>query len=250
MNTSFTNNFTLSWDLHCNQGRSYDHWPKLTPDVWCRDVREVTTIDQINIDGDKKKISDHFNRHFQPVFSVTMFIITHILHRICLELTPFLMKVLFSRLLNSNTTFGCGPDEISNAFLRRYAECLNPFLGLIFRMSFTSSELPNDWLMERVVPVFKKDACFSLSNYRPISTTCTLCKLIEHIVSTYIPNLKRNIITHAQQFPKRPIYCDTTGHNRAWARVSVDKAGQTEVIFLYFCKAFDKGPRGRLSFKL
>lgn len=91
-------------------------------------------------------------------------------------------EAVFSLLLNLNTKSGCGPDEIPNAFLRRYAECLSPFLVWIFRMPFTSSELPNDWLMACIVPAFKKGDCLSLSNYRPIFITGTLCKLMERIV--------------------------------------------------------------------
>lgn len=38
-------------------------------------------------------------------------------------------------------------------------------------------------LMARVVPVFKSGDKLNVANYRPISITCTTCKILQHIIS-------------------------------------------------------------------
>ena len=37
-----------------------------------------------------------------------------------------------------------------------------------------------------VVPIYKKGECSNPSNYRPVSLTCIICKLFEHIIASHI----------------------------------------------------------------
>lgn len=160
---------------------------------------------------------------------------------------------VFSMLLNLKTKKSPGPDKIPNAFLRRFAEPLAHFLTVIFRTSFLSGVLPNDWLLARVVPVFKKGDHLSLSNYRPISLTCTLCKLLEHIISNMVTDFldKNNFITEFQHGFRKGYstvtQLVTTVHEFA---STLDKSGQIDAVFIDFSKAFDRVPHGKLLFKL
>lgn len=43
--------------------------------------------------------------------------------------------------------------------------------------------LPQDWLIARAVPIHKSSDKHKVENYRPISITCTCCKILEHILS-------------------------------------------------------------------
>ena len=52
--------------------------------------------------------------------------------------------------------------------------------------SLDEGSLTSDWLKTNVWPVFKKGDKSSPSSYRPISLTCILCKLLEHIVSSNV----------------------------------------------------------------
>lgn len=54
-------------------------------------------------------------------------------------------------------------------------------------MSFSSGDIPKDWLRAPVVPVLKKYEWSLLANYRPIGLTCITCKLMKHIRGHY-PN--------------------------------------------------------------
>lgn len=59
------------------------------------------------------------------------------------------------------------------------------------------------------------------------------------MITAFQHGFRRGLFTVTQLF--------TTVHEFV---VSLDKAGQTDVIFLDFCKALDKVPHGKLIFKL
>jgi len=43
--------------------------------------------------------------------------------------------------------------------------------------SISTGDVPADWKLANVTPVFKKGKKCSLSNYRPVSVTVILCKV-------------------------------------------------------------------------
>lgn len=94
-----------------------------------------------------------------------------------------------------------GPDQLKPIVLQRLREVIAPVLQVIFQKSLDSGSVPNDWKSANVSPIFKKgDACLA-SNYRPISLTCILCKVLEHIVTTNLVSHmdKHNILYDLQQ---------------------------------------------------
>ena len=77
-----------------------------------------------------------------------------------------------------------GPDQIKPFVLQTLHTELAPILQVIFQMSFNQGKLPNIWKDANVSPVFKKGDKSEPSDYRPISLTCVLCKVLEHIVAS------------------------------------------------------------------
>ena len=83
----------------------------------------------------------------------------------------------------------------------------------------------------------------SPSNYRPVSLTCTACKVVEHIVCSRIGrHIDNNITLHPNQHGfRKGLFGDTqlvnAMHELAY---SINQKTQTDVIFLDFSKAFDK----------
>jgi len=55
-------------------------------------------------------------------------------------------------------------------------------LKVLFETSILAKQLPEDWCTANVVPVFKKGDRKYPVNYRPISLTSIVCKLLESIV--------------------------------------------------------------------
>ena len=81
-----------------------------------------------------------------------------------------------------------GPDKIKPLLLRELRVEIAPILQIIFEQSLQSGKLPADWCRAFVTPIFKKGNKSSAANYRPISITCILCKVLEHIIDSQLVN--------------------------------------------------------------
>jgi hypothetical protein len=56
----------------------------------------------------------------------------------------------------------------------------------IFKISYESGTIPAILKTANICPVYKKGKTIEAINYRPISLTCILCKLMEHIITSHI----------------------------------------------------------------
>ena len=71
---------------------------------------------------------------------------------------------------------------------------------MLFHQSLTSGDLPCEWKKAHVIPVYKKGSKFKATNYRPISLTSTVVKILESIIRTELFDflLENNILNHQQ----------------------------------------------------
>ena len=124
---------------------------------------------------------------------------------------------------------------------------------LIFNKSLISGEVPADWKLANVTPIFKKGKKSSVSNYRPVSLTVNLCKVVESILrDNMIEHLqRRSLIKSCQHAFVRNRSCltnllvfmdEVTNY--------IDRGHLIDVIYSDFQKAFDKLPHERLLMKL
>ena len=63
---------------------------------------------------------------------------------------------------------------------------LGPVFAHLFQQSIDSGEIPKEWSLANICPLFKKADRSLACNYRPVSLTCVPCKLLEHIVCSNI----------------------------------------------------------------
>ena len=89
-------------------------------------------------------------------------------------------------LSNLHPNKAAGPDKLTSRFLKQFANDLTPMLTLIYWASLDQGSVLEDWKKALVIPVFKKHDRSLAANYRPISLTRIVCKLLEHIISTNI----------------------------------------------------------------
>ena len=136
-----------------------------------------------------------------------------------------------------------GPDDIPLMLLKEVADGMATAITLLFQASINHGNSPSTWRKALVVPIIKKGSKSDARNYRPISLTSVVCKLCEHILhSTILPHLAcLKILSDAQHGFRRRRSCDTQLPLALYdfARGLEDKS-QTDKIFLYFAKAFDK----------
>ena len=86
------------------------------------------------------------------------------------------------RLSDLDTHKSMGPDGMHPRVLRELVDVIAEPLSIIFERSWRTGEVPEDWRKASVTPVFKKDKKEDPGNYRPVSLTCILGKVMEQLI--------------------------------------------------------------------
>ena len=122
-------------------------------------------------------------------------------------------------------------------------------LTSIFRKSYKTGKLPNDWKQGNIFPIFKKGKKSDAANYRPISLTCISCKLMEHIITSQIMKHARDhdiLYTLQNGFHDKRL-CETQLLEFASDISSTMQRGkQVDILIMDFSKAFNKVGHKRL----
>ena len=115
------------------------------------------------------------------------------------------------------------------------------------------SILPPIWKKANISAIFKKGEKKKPENYRPISLTSVPCKLMEKLVRDIIVRhmTENNLFSNTQHgFIKRKSCVTQLLEFLEDITQSIDNGDEVDVIYLDFCKAFDKVPHRRLLQKL
>ena len=161
-------------------------------------------------------------------------------------------KGVYTLLKNVKVNKATGPDEIPAKLLHDHADQLAPILTSIFQTSLDAGRIPDDWRRASIVPIFKKGDKHLASNYRPVSLTSIICKLLEHIVHSQVMDHldEKSILSDNQHGFRSKRSCETqlVSTINGLAQ-SLGERGQVDIILLDFSKAFDKVPHQRLAHK-
>ena len=85
-----------------------------------------------------------------------------------------------------NPSKASGPDQVPARLLKELSKELAPVVTALYKQSFDTGDVPEEWTTAWITPVFKKGSRSDPANYRPVSLTCILCKLMEHVLCTHI----------------------------------------------------------------
>ncbi|KAH9590904.1 hypothetical protein MS3_00003399 [Schistosoma haematobium] len=146
-----------------------------------------------------------------------------------------------------------GPDELHPKILRHIAQYIAAPLTMIFNMSLDQGVLPMDWKDAVVIPIHKTGPRQVPSNYRSVSLTSVVIKILERIIKRTITAFMEtnNLFNMAQHGFRKGISCTT---NLLIAREfwinALDNGNSVDVVYIDFSKAFDKVPTNRLLLKL
>lgn len=197
-----------------------------------------------------------FNQQFQSVFTAED---TTVLPNLGESNVPTMENISITpngvqKLLEAiKTDKATGPDGIPGQFLKSFAKDLAPVLCFIFQQSLNTGQVPSDWRLANITPIFKKGDKSTPSNYRPVSVTSICSKLIEHIIFSQIMHHydTNNVLHDSQHGFRAGRSCETqlimTAEDLAR---SLDQKDQVDAIALDFSKAFDRVPHERLLLKL
>ena len=123
----------------------------------------------------------------------------------------------------------------------------------IFNFSLESGQVPEDWRVANVISLFIKGSREELGNYRPISLTSVVGKVMETLIMDEMRNHlnKYKIIKGSQNGFTKGSSC-LTNLLEFYEAVSdwVDEGRAVDIVYLDFKKAFDKVPHRRLLAKV
>ena len=135
------------------------------------------------------------------------------------------------------------PDKLKPILLKELSEEIAPIIQVIFGRSIQTGKLPAEWCRVQVSQIFNKCDKSSAANYRPISLTCILCKMLEHIMASHmVKHLDKHDLLYDLQHgfrAKRSRETQLTMLFEYLAR-NTSAGKQTDLILLDFSKAFDK----------
>ena len=92
------------------------------------------------------------------------------------------------KLLKLKSNKSPGPHSIHPKVLHDTAKAMALPLMIIFRTSIKTKSLPKDWKIANISAIFKKGNKSYPNNYRPVSLTAIVCKILESVIRDYIIN--------------------------------------------------------------
>ena len=162
-------------------------------------------------------------------------------------------KQVFDKLSKLDISKSAGPDDIQPRILRELANTLSVPFAKIFNFSIRTSTLPTDWKMGNITAIFKKGQRKLPTNYRPISLTSIVCKVLESLVrDAIIKHFKDNLLFSSNQFgfiSGRSTTLQLLHVLETWSEI-LDRGGNIDCIYMDFMKAFDTVPHKRLLSKI
>ncbi|KAK4831271.1 hypothetical protein QYF61_016741 [Mycteria americana] len=151
-------------------------------------------------------------------------------------------EVIRDLLLQLDVHKSMRPDGIHPRVLKELADVIAGPLSIIFQWSWESGEVPVDWKMANVVPIFKNGKKEDPVNYRPVSLTSVPGKIMEKVILGVIEKHLRDnaVIGHSQHGFTRGKSC-LTNLISFYDKVThlVDQGKPVFVVGLDFSKAFD-----------
>ncbi|KAK4810170.1 hypothetical protein QYF61_010482 [Mycteria americana] len=132
--------------------------------------------------------------------------------------------------------------ERQKRVLRELAEVLTKPLSILCQQSWLTGEVPVDWRLANVTPIYKKVWKEDSGNFRPVSLTSVLGKIMEQIILTAITrhvqdnqvigSSQHGFMTGKSYLTKLISFYDKVTH-------LVDEGKAVDVVYLDFSKAFD-----------
>lgn len=158
------------------------------------------------------------------------------------------------RLSELNPNKSGGPDGVHPRILKEARKALATPLTMIFNKSLDEGRVPEDWKVARVTPIYKRKGEPSApSNYRPISLTSVVCKVLEGIVREAIMSFVQETgQLNEEQHGFMPGKGCQTNLIETMDDVTkdLDEGIPVDIIYIDFSKAFDTVPHKRMISKL
>jgi hypothetical protein len=157
------------------------------------------------------------------------------------------------QLENLNVNKSIGVDKVHPFVLKECSETISRPLSIIFKKSYLSGLIPDEWLVANITPLFKKGNKLEPTNYRPVLLTSIVCKVMEKMIRAVMMNhlISNNILAREQHdFVNGKSCCSNLLEALDFLTRAYDAGIDIDIIFLDFAKAFDSVSLLKLCEKL
>ena len=207
---------------------------------------------------DDEEAANHLNDYFVTVFTEENGCSIPVLENMIKEednLSKFVIdeNMVKKKLEQLRIDKSPGADGIHPRLLKELSSLISHPLAEMFQNSLDSGIVPEDWKKANISGVYKKGSRAECQNYRPISLTSIICKILESLI-------KDEIAKHLEKFEliKSSQHGFTKGRSCLTNLLEffddmtrlLDSGKPVDVIYLDFAKAFDKVPHKRLLNKI
>jgi exonuclease III len=151
-------------------------------------------------------------------------------------------QCVFRHIRGLNLNKPAGPDTISPKVIKSCAPALTYIIHHIFESCIRSNTFPKAWKTSRVTAVHKKGSRTECGNYRPISISSILSKVLEKILGDQMTHFlaENKLLSECQFGYKKGLSCqDTVAALTEDIRTQMEKRRDTVVVYLDLSKAFD-----------
>ena len=219
------------------------------------EITEIRNAIGTLVDGDRD-IADAFNKYFSSVHAPPS---EDNMPEMQANFVDELRNITVTRdevvclLERINVNKSCGPDNIHPLVLQKTAKAASHPLTLIFNRSLETGEVPDDWRTANVTPIHKKGDKTDPSNYRPVSLTSQVCKVMESIVRRHLMThlVRNNILSDKQHGFREGRSCLTNLLELVEKWIDILEQGDgIDVAYLDFRKAFDLVSHRHLLYKM
>ena len=120
-------------------------------------------------------------------------------------------KEVFHQLCKLHPHKSCGPDQYHPYVLHAISDSLVVPLTLLYNKSLNQGIIPGTWKEATVIAIHNKGSKQQTCNYRPISLTSVICKMLEAIIKQHIMNhlLTHNLLSDYQHGFRFGRLCET-----------------------------------------
>jgi len=146
-----------------------------------------------------------------------------------------------------------GEDGLVSTYVKGSIKGIMKPLLHVYNRSLEETIIPDEWKRANVTAIFKKGAKWDPANYRPVSLTSQIGKIMERIIKDdMVKFLERNHLIKNSQHGFRNKRSCLTNLLSFMEKVAeyLDSGEPVDVVFLDFQKAFDKVPHKRLIERL
>ena len=146
-----------------------------------------------------------------------------------------------------------GPDGIHPKLIKNIGESISEPLCIIFNKSLKLRKIPDPWKQAKICAIFKKGNKKVAANYRPVSLTAIICKLMESLIRNHIIKfMQDNKLFSSKQYgfiSGRSTSLQLLTMLEEWTK-ALDEGLSVDCIYMDYRKAFDTVPHKRLLGKL